>query len=65
MQPQFSDEERNFLIEAYIKRKGDKRNVPRIIIQEFQAAFPNARVPILSQFDEFISSKEPILTSRI
>ena len=42
--PQYSDEQRNFLNNAYIKRKG-RKGFFRVICDEFEAAFPGVRRP--------------------
>ena len=42
--PQYSDEQRNFLNNAYIKSKG-RKGFFRVICDEFEAAFPGVRRP--------------------
>ena len=44
MAPQFSKEERNFLLFEYVKRKGGMDFLPGLI-QDFQAQFPGTRPP--------------------
>ena len=56
MTPQFTKEQRNFLMLEYHKRKG-KRNFYPSLFDDYQLRFPEARVPAKSTIRDLLKKQ--------